>query len=244
MTLSLSLDNRGRIRPWMRTSICAMQKESVILQSHCSLLWFLSSLWLTIYEYLHWILVTCLLTAVWIHDSSRTSVWSIVSQISYPHTTAHCVFNRHLEQALQYLKDNLVQLWWHASKFNAFQHFCSVYMLPKWEKFGVFRFSQIFCPWQDENHFGLGSNCEISYLTHDLIKTISDEKQKIKKVWFSSIFFEQCLLLPLLHFFFLLFCFIYQTQSSEYASKFRVSRNKVAPGFLFTGKWNHSVHFV
>lgn len=123
--------------PGFEQSICATQKGSIILHSRCTLLCFLHSLCPTIYECFHCNLVACLLTACWICRSSRTSGQFTLSLISYTRITAHHIFIWHLKQALHYLEDGFVQVWWHASKFDAFQHFCLVYMLPKQEKFGM-----------------------------------------------------------------------------------------------------------
>lgn len=98
-------------------------------------------------------------------------------------------------------------------------------------KFGMLRFCQIFCLWQDENHFKLGSNYEMSHLFQDLIKDYFCWTTKKAVIFIHNL--EQCLVRPLLHFF---ISFVYETCSWKYVSKFRVSRNKVAPSVFVRWK--------
>lgn len=162
-SLSFCLDNRCRTD--YEESICATQKESTVLQNHCSLPCFLYSVWPITYKCLHCKLSDCWLTTCWVCCSLRTSGLPTLSPTSYTHITALHIFIWHLKQALHYLENSFVQKWWHASTFDIFQHFCLVYMLPKWEIFfgmTCLDFLKFGCLWQDENHFKLSSNCKTS----------------------------------------------------------------------------------
>lgn len=166
-SLSFGLDSCGKIA--CEQSFCATQKGRMILQDPCTLR---CCLWPTMCKWFHWHLGGSWLTAYWICCSTKTSGQSTLSPVSYTRVTAHHIFIWHLKQALHYLEDGFVQEWWHASKFDAFQHFCLVYMLPKWEKFGMtcLGFLKFGCLWQDENHFKLASNREMSCFVQALIK--------------------------------------------------------------------------
>lgn len=85
------------------------------------------------------------------------------------------------------------------------------------KKFGTFRFCQIFCLWQDENHFKLGSNYETSHLFQDLIKDYFCWTMKKAVIFIHNL--DQCLARPLLLFF---SSFLYEISLWKYVSKFSV----------------------
>lgn len=169
-SLSFCLDNRCRTD--YEESICATQKESTVLQNHCSLPCFLYSVWPITYKCLHCKLSDCWLTTCWVCCSLRTSGLPTLSPTSYTHITALHIFIWHLKQALHYLENSFVQKWWHASTFDIFQHFCLVYMLPKWEIF-------FFFAW----HAWIFSNLVV----YDRMKTISSWVPIVKHVFFSLV---------------------------------------------------------